>query len=85
MQSNCKLCNQLQVMQSNCIVLKRCVTPDYNGGLSVIKYYILNPSILMFKSLNFKMSPKPLLKNRIAQVIKVFSGKTLFMIAVTML
>ena len=45
-----------------------CVTPDYNGGLSVIKYYILNPSILMFKSLNFKMSPKPLLKNRIAHV-----------------
>ena len=45
-----------------------CVTPDYNGGLSVIKYYILNPSILMFKSLNFKMSPKPLLKNRIAHM-----------------
>ena len=47
----------------------RCVTPDYNGGLSIIKYYILKPSILMFKSLNFKMSPKPLLKNRTAQVL----------------
>ena len=45
-----------------------CVTPDCNSGLSVIKYFALNPNILMFKSLNFKMSPKPLLKLMLAHV-----------------